>query len=226
LAGNLTDPLPRAHPLSWEPFVPASSGVELLPRPTLNDDRSFYGVLTSRHSSLGGPVSWSQIGELLWHAAAYKGFAAMGRAGLPIAWSASPTSGGLQSINIVCVLDDGSPAKLYEPSEHAFRVLVADRDAIGALNSEAVGAVLGAYRGCTLRLIADWAKLSAAYENADSLPYRDAGCITSILCLCAEWLNLCACPLGFLGEDILPLIGMPSDRFRAVGGVQISKKSC
>ncbi len=106
---------------------------------------------------------------------------------------------------------------------HAFMVLPADRCAVHAKNIEAVVAVLGARRGCTLRLIGDWAKLSAAYENAETLLFRDAGCLIATLCLCAEWLDLCACPLGFVGQDVVPLLGLPVDRFRAAGGVQISK---
>jgi hypothetical protein len=64
----------------------------------------------------------------------------------------------------------------------------------------------------------------AVYENADSLILRDAGCLVSTLCLCAEWLDLAACPLGFLGEDMVTPLGFPRPRFRAVGGVQITRR--
>jgi hypothetical protein len=53
---------------------------------------------------------------------------------------------------------------------------------------------------------------------------RDAGCLVSTLCLCAEWLDLAACPLGFLGEDMVSPLGFPQPRFRAVGGVQITRR--
>lgn len=224
MAGIRTEPLPREQPLTWEPFVPDAQEIEFLDRRGPRDDRSFHDVLSNRRSALCGPVKWSDIADLLWHAAAHKGFADKGRAGLPIAWSASPSSGGLQSIGIVCIPDDGSPVKLYDPTKHAFIVLPSDSRAICARNSAAVAAVLGSVRGCTLRMVGDWSKLSAAYENAETLLYRDAGCLTATLCLCAEWLDLCACPLGFLGQDMLPLIGFPSDRFHAAGGVQITKK--
>ncbi len=50
----------------------------------------------------------------------------------------------------------------------------------------------------------------AAYENAGSLILRDAGCLVLTLCLCAEWLDLAACPLGFLGEDMVSPLVFPT----------------
>jgi hypothetical protein len=226
LAGTLTDePLPRRPSLGWQPFIPAGSTVEKLDRPLPRGDRNFQSVLAARRSSIGNSVHWSVIGELLWYAAGLKGYAQAGRAGLPIGWSASPTSGGLQSICIVCISDDAAAPRLYEPYNHAFSVLATDSNAVLRENRAAVTSVVGAHRGCTLRLIGDRSKLLAAYDNADSLLLRDAGAMVATICLCAEWLGLCACPLGFLGNSMLPLIGFPSDRFQGAGAVQISSSS-
>jgi hypothetical protein len=219
----LTDePVPRRPPSIWQPFVATGSTLEKLQRPTARGDRSFQDVLSARRSSIGNSVGLPLVGELLWHAAGLKGYAQAGRAGLPIGWSASPTSGGLQSICIVCISDDGSAPRLYEPSSHAFSVLATNSSAVHDENEVAVASVAGVRRGCTLRLIGDRSKLLAAYENVDSLLLRDAGAIVATICLCAEWLGLCACPLGFLGNALLPLIGFPTDRFQGVGAVQIS----
>jgi hypothetical protein len=223
LAGTLTDePLPRRPPSEWQPFVATGSTLEKLDRPSARGDRNFQDVLAARRSSIGNSVDWPVVGELLWHAAGLKGYTQAGRAGLPIGWSASPTSGGLQSICIVCISDDASAPRLYEPYDHAFSVLATDRKAAFDENRAAVMAVVGAQRGCTLRLIGDRSKLLAAYDNVDSLLLRDAGAIAATICLCAEWLGLCACPLGFLGNALLPLIGFPTDRFQGAGAVQIS----
>ena len=115
-----------------------------------------------------------------------------------------------------------SAPRLYEPSGHAFLVLSMNSKAVHEENEAAVTSVASVHRGCTLRLIGDRSKLLAAYENVDSLLLRDAGAIVATICLCAEWLGLCACPLGFLGNTLLPLIGFPTDRFQGVGAVQIS----
>jgi hypothetical protein len=224
LAGIPTDePLPRQRLLHWEPYVAAGSTLEVLEKPQPRVHRDFGDVLEARRSAIGQSVDWPTVAELLWYAAGYRGYAEAGRAGLPIGWSACPTSGGLQSIRIVCISDDGSAPKLYEPENHAFVVLPADRKAVQAENRAAVMSVTGAHRGCTLRLIGDRTKLSAAYENSDTLLFRDAGGIATTLCLCAEWLGLSACPLGFLGDVFLPILGLPNHRFRGAGAVQISK---
>jgi hypothetical protein len=181
-------------------------------------------VLAARRSAIDQSVNWSDVAELLWHCVGYKGYAETGRAGLPIGWSACPTSGGLQSIRIVCLSDDKSEPKLYDPVKHAFAILTVDPHAAHQENGEAVKSVTGTHRGCTLRLVGDWSKLLAAYEHPETLLYRDAGCMLAVICLCAEWLGLSACPLGFLGDDMLPILGFPKNRFRAAGAIQITKR--
>jgi hypothetical protein len=224
LAGIPTnEPLPRQQPLHWEPYVAPGGTFEILDRPLPRVERGFGDVLAARRSTIGKSVDWPEVAELLWYAAGYRGFAEAGRAGLPIAWSACPTSGGLQSIRIVCISDDGSAPKLYEPANHAFAALLANPKAVQDENRAAVMSVTGTHRGCTLRLFADRSKLAAGYENSDTLLFRDAGGVAVTLCLCAEWLGLLACPLGFLGDILLPILGLPNDRFRGAGAVQISK---
>lgn len=222
MAGIRTDePQPRSPAAAWSPVLPPVLRVEELARPKSSPLLLFADVIEARRSRIGNSVTWSQIAGLLWHAAAARGTAETGRAGLPIRWTNSPSAGGLGCISIVCIPDDGSPAKLYEPIGHKFLVLAADPAPIRDTNREEVRAVTGAARGCTLRLIGDWAKISAAYENAESLLYRDAGHLSATLGLCAEWLGLCACPLGFLGNAILPLLGLPADYFRGAGAVLV-----
>jgi len=64
--------------------------------------------------------------------------------------------------------------------------------------------------------------VSAAYDNPESLVWRDAGALLFAICLFAEGLGLAACPLGFVGQWSVEALGFPADRFLAVGGVQIS----
>jgi hypothetical protein len=222
LAGILTDePQPRNPVLPWSPFTPAIASIEPLVRPSSSPSAQFLEVLEQRRSGVGSPVTWSRLADLLWYAAGVRGSADAGRAGLPIHWSTTPTAGGLYCIRIVCVPDDGSPAKLYDPLAHQFLVLAADASRVGLANREAVKAVVGADHGCTLRLVGDWAKLSAAYSNAESLLFRDAGCLVATIGLCAVWLGLSTCPLGFLGSSLVAELGFPAERFRGAGAIQI-----
>ena len=221
---RINEPRPRERPLGWSPFILRSVSSENLVRPVGPPVRTFSDVLEGRRSAVGASIDWPNIADLLWYAAGQRGFAESGRAGSPIGWSPTPSSGGLHCVQIFCISDDASPPKLYDPIAHRFLILTADGALVREHNRREVYATTGAERGCTLRLVGDWSKLSAAYEHAETLLYRDAGCLAATVCLCAEWLWLTACPLGFLGDALLPLLGLPAERFRAVGAVQIGKR--
>jgi hypothetical protein len=178
-------------------------------------------VLEARRSGLGGPVTWSQIADLLWFAAGVRGYHSTGRAGLPIQWSASPSAGALGCVYIVCLAEDSSRPRLYDPFGHRLLEIRADGEAVSRANRQAVAALVGTAGGSTLRLMVDWGKLSAAYHDAESLMFRDAGALMATLALCATWLGMTACPLGLVGEDLVSALGFPADRFRAAGAVQI-----
>ena len=218
----IKEPLPRHAPLAWAPHQFDVVKTEVLARPCDPSSRTFADVIARRRSTVGDPINFSLVAELLWYAVAWKGHAPSGRAGLPIAWSASPSSGGLQSISVICIPDDSSAPRLYDPKNHAFLLLRASGERVCLENRAAVLSVTGSQDGCTLRLIGDRSKLFAAYENAESLLLRDAGALLATICMCAEWLGLSACPLGFLGDAMLPLLELPGERFQGVGGIQIS----
>jgi hypothetical protein len=216
------EPIPRDTPSAWAPYEFDVIATEALTRPGSPSSRSFADVIAKRRSAVGDPITLSSVAELLWYSVGWKGYAPGGRAGFPIAWSTNPSSGGLQSINVICIADDGSAPRMYDPVNHAFLALKADNELVHVENRKAVLSVTGAHSGCTLRLVGDHSKVCAAYENADSLVLRDAGAVLATVCLCAEWLGLSACPLGFLGNAMLPLLGLPEERFQGVGGIQIS----
>jgi hypothetical protein len=224
LAGNRTDePRPRAVPLSWTPFTPNVVRVDILPVPQNPMSRDFLDVLSSRRSAVGGPLDLAKIADLLWYAVGTKGYAPAGRAGVPIEWSAAPSAGALHPISLVCIPHSGQEEiLLYDPRTHAFQSLNVDIDLIISKDSQDLLAVTGLARGYTLRFIADTAKVDAAYINSSTLVLRDAGCLVAMICLCAEWLKLSACPLGFLGQNMVAPLGFPEPRFQAIGGVQIS----
>lgn len=217
----IKEPIPRKAPGEWEPFFPKAIATHVFDRPTASSEVSFSEVLESRRSKLGGQVSLSEIADLLWFSIGARGFHDTGRASVPIQWSPTPSSGGLAGISVVLVSEDSPMQCLYDPIAHRLLELEVNSDEVARTNAKEVRAVVGSYSGCTLRMLADAQKYSVAYENPESLIYRDAGAITSTLCLCANWLGLTSCPLGFLGNDFIRQLGMPPDRFLAVGAVQI-----
>lgn len=220
---RIDEPAPGTGPGRWTDFAPAILGTETLPTPTRPPERPFTEVLRARRSRLGAAVSWGRVADLLWYANGATGEATVGRAGLPVARRPAPSPGGLHAIHAVCINEAGDLPRVYEPASHCFHALKVDAREIGMRNAAAVTAVAGAHRGCTIRFIADLAKASAAYRAPESLLLREAGCLLTIHCLCAEWLGLTACPLGFLGHDLVGSLGFPTDRFLAVGGVQVGE---
>lgn len=224
LAGPLIDePRPRASKGDWKPFEPAIVVAHSFARPIPDTTQSFSAVLEGRRSRLGSAVTWEQIADLLWFAVGARGREDEGRAGLPVRWSATPSAGGLGCVHLVCIGETGSRPRLYDPIEHRLIEIEAAGEAVARLNREEVECLLGRASGCTIRLVADWSKLSAAYENAESLMFRDAGALAATLMLCATWLGLTACPLGVVGQSLVEPLGLPSDRFRAVGAIQIGR---
>jgi hypothetical protein len=163
------------------------------------------------------------VGELLWHAAGVRGSAQTGRAGLPIEWRPTPSAGALHPIHLVCIASDQvQPIRLYDPSLHAFRDLVSPPEPVYRSNGQLVRAVLGSCFGVTVRLVADMEKARAAYENADSLVLRDAGCMLATIGLCAEAMRMRSSVLGFLGDEIVAELSLPPNRFAGIGGIQVS----
>ena len=206
------------------PFKPKVLSRELLPIPRTAPSRDFLDVLEARRSAVAGPIGWLAVGELLWHSIGVKGFADTGRAGIRVESRPYPSSGGLHPISAVCISTDSAEApRLYDPNDHAFELLDGGAEDIVATNAKELAAVVGVSRGSTIRFVADTEKVGAAYENYDSLLLRDTGCMLATICLCAEWLGLRACPLGFLGQSLVSAFGFPSPRFRAIGGVLVSR---
>jgi hypothetical protein len=222
LAGHPTEePRPREPTGDWSPFEPVVVAVHEFARPVAKATISFNEVLEARRSRIGGPVTWSQVADLLWFAAGARGYGSVGRSGLPIHWSPTPSAGGLGCVHVVCLAEEASPPRLYDPFGHRLLEIRADGKAVSRANRQAVAALVGTAGGCTLRLVVDWGKLSAAYDNAESLMFRNAGALMATLGLCATWLGMTACPLGLVGEDLVSALGFPADRFRAAGAVQI-----
>jgi hypothetical protein len=219
LAGILTEePVPRAEPGPWSEFWPRAFRVVTAPPPTGRSERSFLDVLQARRSAIGGPIGFQQVADLLWYATAPTPMG-IGRAGLPIEHRPYPSAGALHCIRLVAIDSERREVALYEPAGHRFHLL--DAPLVVEVNDRDVEAMVGRKGGCTLRLIADYGKVAAAYRSPESLLYREAGCVLATLGLCAEWLGQAACNLGSVGQSLVPMLGFPEDSFAALGGLQI-----
>lgn len=218
----LTDePVPRLDPEVWSEVWPSALSVKTAPAPSARPERSFLSVLQARRSTIGGPIGFQQIADLLWYATAPSPMG-MGRAGIAVEHRPYPSAGGLHAIRLVMIDHATRDVALYEPAEHRFHLV--DAPGLAEANDAAVAAMVGRPGGCTLRFLADIGKAQAAYRAPESLLLRDAGCLIATLCLCAEWLDLSAIPLGFLGVDLPIMLGFPLDDFAGIGGILVSTR--
>jgi hypothetical protein len=134
-----------------------------------------------------------------------------------------PSAGGLHPFSLVCISAQEPGAKLYDVGAHRFLPLLGDGVMMNEINAQSVQTVTSVNRGCTVRFLADTSLVNAAYADAVTLLLRDAGALLAMACLFAEQLELAACPLGFLGQNLVQAIGYPGERFLSLGGVQISR---
>lgn len=82
--------------------------------------------------------------------------------------------------------------------------------------------VLSDADGAFIVLVADMARPMAAYENSESLVWRDSGALLQTVALAAEAYGLGFCPLGILGSEVVE--GLPgADKLLAVGAAAIGR---
>lgn len=196
------------------------------PWPPAPGTGSFVDILEQRRSSVGGPCALEAVGRVLWFATGVRGHGRIGRAGLELEGRPHPGAGGLHPIELLCIGLDGPPdVLLYDARNHAFGEVRTDAERVRSVALQCVGTLVQEEpHGWTVLLVGDMEKYAAAYTLPESLAFRDAGCVTMSLCMCAEWLSLAACPLGALGHDAMAVLDWPV-RMQALGMVQISSRN-
>jgi hypothetical protein len=72
-------------------------------------------------------------------------------------------------------------------------------------------------------LVADQLKYQAAYENGESLIWRDSGALLQVIAMSAFAFGFACCPLGPHGIEIVEALEADGDRMTACGLVQIGR---
>ncbi len=183
----------------------------------------FMAALNARTSRPGGKLDADDLAALLRHSTFLRHRGQDGRFGTWESRSA-PSAGGLHGIHILCLpLDGGQAAGVYDDVDHELR---AHGPLSGAreLNRLSAREIAGANAGTTLQFFADVARYHACYESADTLVWRDAGALSTVVALIAAALDLVAIPLGRHGRTIVEAANL-GDRFVAVGGVHVGSRA-
>lgn len=147
----------------------------------------------------GAHPDLNSIGAVLWHVSRTLA-TAPSPYGFPMERRPVPSAGALHPVHIIVQLPQTSTWARYNPQLHCLDVLVDDAHALDGLLEHAQF-VAENMPGAYLAFVGEPGRLSAKYENHESLLWRDAGVLQGNICLAAQAHNLGACLLGVTGQE-------------------------
>lgn len=204
------EPRPRASILKAKTWRPVILSTSELVAPSVVREVSFLKVLDTRRSERSSQqLKREDLSELLWHAARVRE-TGTGRLGLAWQHRAAPSAGGIHPIELFVRERGSNEIHLYDPIAHALLSVGGIARESLCLFDEEVTAAASPTLGTVLILIADMNRTEAAYENAESLVWRDVGAFMMTLQLVAEYLELAFCPVGVLGTELVDALRLPS----------------
>jgi hypothetical protein len=133
----------------------------------------------------------------------------------------APSAGALHAIDVV-IADRRGALRLvrYDPLSHQLEILAPS----GILNDlqelrHAAEEIVPRARGTAVALLGDAGRVAAAYDNAETLFWRDAGALLQTLFLASTAFRLAFCPLGILGHEVVRALGL--ERTLTAAGVAL-----
>lgn len=217
------EPHPRCEPAPWQPIDwPVRRTVALRSLPPTPSAR-FSDVMAYRRSErrmtalpLGQVLDVLRFSSALRSGWIYKG---IDRHKAP-----AISGGGLHGIHLV-IAPHAMHARLfrYDRAADQLEALnVARPERIINLFGQAC-ACLPEANGTIVGLIADHAKYIAAYEEGESLIWRDSGALLQVIAMSAFAFGFACCPLGLHGVEIVESLNVRADRLLACGLLQIGR---
>ena len=193
-------PMPRKVLRSEARWAPSLGEATPLDPPREGPEAAFGSVLDSRASqrAMSG-ISLGRISALLWHSARTRETLSDGE----LQHRASPSAGGIHPIWLLVLHPSAPGCQLYDPFRHSLRHLDHVGPSVVANALAEFRDILPDAHGAFLVLAAEHGLTHARYSNANSLVWRDAGCLLATVQLVATWLGVASCPLGSLGESLV-----------------------
>jgi hypothetical protein len=212
------EPRPRDGVTTTMKSAFADRPLHALPAPGPLPSVYFGEVLDARRSSVAGPLSEQELGDLLFHTMRPRR-GGNGRFGQPWEGRASPSAGGLHVISILCIpVESHASVGIYDCCRHGIRLIEAAHY-LRKENAANVALLSSAQSGTTLQFMADATSLAACYENSETLLWRDSGALAATIGLVAACLGITSVVLGRTGESLPVLEGL--DGMLAIGAVHL-----
>lgn len=210
------DPVPRALPMRYEPYVwPAGAKAPLAPRGQPLE-LNLAALLEERQTrrAFTECLDDAALGELLW-------LACRNRSSRPSAFGPDqesrvhPSAGAMHPIHVLIARETG-PWLRYDPLEHALIGLPGSGTS-AATCREVASSLVQLAHGTLIGLVAEPGKTAVKYEHHESLVWRDAGVVLGYLSVVAEALGLAFCPLGISGQPHMTAHLPNASALQAVG---------
>lgn len=217
------DPVPRAQPMRYQPFVwPDGPRLQLASRnKALKLDLVELLERRETRRDFRQPIDKASLGEFLW-------LACRNRSSRPSPFGPDqesrvyPSAGAMHPMHVL-VSREAGPWMLYDPVAHAL-IELPESSHSAATARAAANYLFDTGGGMLIGLVAEPGKTAAKYENHETLVWRDAGVILGYMSLVAEALGLPFCPLGITGgpyvTDYLSSSAMLQSVGMAVVGVE------
>lgn len=135
------------------------------------------------------------------------------------------SAGALHPIDIVVVsgTDVSEPLLFCDRSRRFMTLPLANQSEFAAAVNEA-GKVVPSANGHILLFVGDLRLVSSAYEDPESLLWRDGGAVLQTCSMAAEAYDLACCPIGLTGHAILKALGAPHSDMVAIGLIVIGRR--
>lgn len=196
------NPEPRKLLKNFKLFNYSIERVTDLPKPIKKESPLFFEVIAKRKSKKGfKKLSLHQISSLLWHSAKAKQVS-VSDSGQILYRSNAASAGAIHPIDILVSL----PASLskrslfyYDPFSHQLASLVVKKNHWSSFTSN-VNTCINLTNATLFWFAAHPVRTEAKYKNPQSLIWRDAGALITLVQLVATGFNISSCPVGTLGE--------------------------
>ncbi len=138
----------------------------------------------------------------------------------------TPSAGAIHPLDVVLIDWRVAPRVMrYDSFFHQLELLKAFESAKDLTNlAHATEEILPRARATAIVLLGDTTRVAAAYDNSDTLFWRDAGALLQTLFLTATAFRLVFCPLGILGHEVVRALGL-EHRLTAAGVALIGRPS-
>jgi SagB-type dehydrogenase family enzyme len=196
---RLKSPIVKTQEEVIDPYCwPKSTTIKLTPHAP-KDQQSFVQVLDNRRSKRNFKIiSPSELGKLLYLSNRTR---LRERNSVNIMVESRPvvSAGGLHTVDCLVLFPEQTSWRRYNAFNHSLECLCLENYLYSDLVKAARNFFPDAHNAALIWYVGDTTRISAKYENAESLLWRDAGAIIATQSLVAEYLGYSFCPIGLTG---------------------------